>query len=47
MHALDITLTPAAEAVASWLIVGFIVLCCIALIAAIVALIKEIETFYF
>ena len=36
-------LTPAAQAVADWLIVGFIALCCIALIVAIIALIKEAE----
>ena len=47
MHALDILLTPAAQAVADWLIVGFIALACIALIALIIALIKEIEAFYF
>lgn len=47
MHALDILITPAAQAVADWLIVGFIALACIVLLLAIIALIKEIEAFYF
>lgn len=47
MHILGITLTPAAQAIAGWLIVGILALVCIALIGLIVALIKEIEAFYF
>lgn len=47
MRVLDITLTPAAQAVASWLVVVVLALACIAIIVAIVALIKEIEAFYF
>lgn len=47
MHALDIILTPAAQAVADWLMVAILALACIAIIVAIIALIKEIEAFYF
>lgn len=40
MHALGIILTPAAQAVADWIMVGILALCCIALIVALIALIK-------